>query len=92
MVLIEESRHRENVTSCAIFDDYESFAHLLTGIIVKLWSLNDKLVFASIILYILFILYEIIEDRLHRKTGKAKCDILEFIIGYLLADIIAQHL
>ena len=72
--------------SCAIFDDVKSISHFILGLlskIVKQYNVTIVLLF-----YVIFIVYEIVEDKVTHGRGRAKCDILEYIIGYILADIL----
>ena len=76
----------ENVHSCAIFDDLYSYGHFALGILTKMLAMYWPLVAGMI--FIVFTIYESIEDYVKRERGRAKCDLLEYILGYLYADIL----
>ena len=75
-----------SVHSCAIFDDIWSYGHFVLGILTKALSMYWPLVAG--IVFIVFVIYEATEDYVKRERGRAKCDLLEYILGYLYSDIL----
>jgi len=73
-------------TGCAVLDDAASLAHVALGFLVR--AAPDALWPLRLIVFALFVAYEVVEDRAYRSTGRAKCDLLEFMLGWLAVEAV----
>ena len=46
----------------------------------------------AIALTVVFVVYEVLEDRRCNTFGKAKCDIIEFMVGHLIGNLVSTLL
>jgi len=73
------------MASCVIMDDAASIAHFALGIAVHVMPPLYALIAVT-----LFYVYEIVEDYVTKARGRAKCDIAEFIMGYVTGETITR--
>jgi len=76
---------RARVYPCFIFDDAYSVLHAVLGAAVRV-AAHMGLHVTALLTILAFIVYEVVEDRVTGGYGRAKCDVLEFIVGFLAAD------
>ena len=78
------------VVPCFVFDDMWSYLHTLWGMLTRIAV--HFMPWLSLLMFTGFVIYEVVEDRWLREVGRAKCDIMEYVIGYTLADIVTEGL
>lgn len=73
---------------CGIFDDPRDVVHSAIGAVVRAYATIDP--FIAVVLLIVFVLYEAASAWVKRDCPAA--DVVEMIIGYLVADAYAEHI